>query len=477
MTSNQDNSAPMPIGDTVMGRLSPHPLQHSVPDPIKTQHQSPEFVRDKFLNILLWKKRPHHGDGVLEPNSLHNILAYLRHHPKYAGLFRYDRFQGRVIVYKCPPWEDERKFKVRNLSNTDTTYITALLECEEGKLCPTASKVRECIEVMAFENWINPPLEYFESLRWDGEKRLYRWLEVYLGANGDQEYLSAVGMCWMIAGAARIYMPGCRAENMIVFEGPQGELKSTALRKLATLGSKGDEESYFCDTLTFSDIQKKDTTLKLCGKLIVEFPELAKLGHKEVEEVKQWMSIQDDEMRRPYGRETEKFPRQFILAGTTNEQFWLKDKTGNRRYWPVKVGSIDLASLSRDVPQLWAEAVFLFKSGEQWWLNKSSEVWKKAEIEQAIRLADDIWITPIERYLENTDKVTVDEILEKIGVDVSKREEKHANRIRDILRRIGFEQKTKWDKDAKKNKHTWIRKKKQEILKIEKEPEYEEVNF
>lgn len=452
----------------------PHPLQPDSSDLIKTGNISPEFDDAFFNSMLLWKNE---RGGVLEPNSFSNILAFLRHHPKYLGMFRYDRFAGRVVVHKCPPWEGREKFRVRKLTDNDTIYVTSMLECEKGKLCPTSTRVQECIYVVAHENWIDPPLEYFESLKWDGTQRLNRVLQTYFGAKGNDEYLSTIGECFFIAGVARQYRPGCRAENILVLEGPQGELKSTALAALATIGTIGDEESYFCDTLTFSDIQQKDTVLKLKGKLVVEFPELAKLDHKGVEEIKQWMSIRFDEIRKPYGRETESFPRRFIMAGSTNETFYLKDKTGNRRYWPVKVGLIDIFLLIQDLPQLWAEAVHLFKSGKIWWIPKNSPVLKIAEFEQSIRVPDDIWISPIERYLDGINMITVDEILEKIGIEVSKREDRHVHRIGTILKKIGFEPKTKWDPKIKKNRHQWIRKDIQPQILVPKEADYEEIKF
>lgn len=413
-----------------------------VPLSIETSRTSPAFDDKKLNNSLLWKKYPTElDDGKLEPNSFHNILVFMRHKTKYQGIFRYDRFAQRVIVHRCPFWEDETKFKVRKLTDVDIRYLTTSLE--RDKLYPSEGKVGGCIDLVAKENWINPPLEYFESLKWDKIPRLKNWLRTYLGAVGDVDYVSTVGMAWLIAGVARIYSPGCKAENMLVLEGEQGALKSTALSILANVGVADDEESYFCDTLTFADIRDKDSVLKVQGKLIVEFAELASLGSREIEEVKSWMSTQYDEIRRPYARETEKFPRQFILAATTNESLWLRDQTGNRRFWPVKVGKIDITRLRLDREQLWAEAIHMYKNKAPWWIDKTSSVWTKTEEEQDMRLLEDIWAVPVESYVYAKDFVTVKEILESFKIEVQDQNRGHQARVVSILKRLKFVPKKK----------------------------------
>jgi putative DNA primase/helicase len=411
--------------------------------PVETGKLSPVFDDAKLNRSLIWKKWPSDTDaGKMEPNSLHNILVFMRHKPKYQGLFRYDRFAGRIILHREPFWHSGDKFKVRELRDNDTSYLTASMEREN--LSPTSAKVREAIEVVAHENWINPPLNYFNGLEWDGVPRLSGWLTAYLGAEGDKDYLSAVGMAWLIAGVARIFEPGCKAENMLVLEGNQGVHKSTALSILANVGRGGDEESYFCDTLTFGQLQEKDTVLKLTGKLIVEFADLAGLGSREIEEVKSWMSVQTDEIRKPYGREMAKYPRQFILAGSTNESLWLKDQTGNRRFWPVKCGKINIAALKRDREQLWAEAVTLYKNKAQWWIGRENKVWTIAELEQDMRLLDDLWAAPIEQFVAGLNFITVQEILQNFKIDIADQNKGHQARVIGILKRLGFNPKSKW---------------------------------
>lgn len=403
----------------------------------KPRQQIAPFDDDKINDLLMWSKRPTANKiGKMAPNSLNNILIFMRHKQKYMGIFRYDRFSNRIILHREPFWHSEGIFKIRQLSDADVTYVTAALE-REG-LSPSSLKVLEAIHVSAKENWIDPPFDYFNRITWDGTTRLNEWLQTYLGATGEPEYLSTIGRAWLVAGVARIYSPGCRADNMIVLEGPQGALKSTALSTLANVGDNENEESYFCDTLTFAQIKDNDSILVLQGKMIVEFAELAKLGNREVEEVKSWMSTRVDEIRRPYGRMPERFPRRFIPAGTTNETYWLIDKTGNRRFWPVTCGKIDIPALTKDREQLWAEAVALYKNGHPWWIEKDSPVWKTAEVEQKKRVIDDIWYQPIEKYVSDKDFVTVREILEHFKIDVKDQNMKQQKQVCENLRKMGF---------------------------------------
>ena len=398
---------------------------------------APIYERAKIESLLLFKTK----STDLKPNSLYNVLLFLRHDERFNGLFRWDRFSRAPILHKEPFWQGGEPFKVRKRIDTDIMYI----ESEMDKLgINSPAKVRPGVDIVARENWINPPLEYFENIKWDNKPRLQTWLQYYLGATGDTDYLAAVGMAWLVAGVARIYTPGCKAENMLVLEGHQGTQKSTALRVLATIGKGCDEESYFCDTVSFSKIYDKDTTMILhSGKLIVEFQELAKLGSREIEEVKTWMSIQEDMIRLPYGHDVEMYPRQFIMAGTTNESHYLKDDTGNRRFWPVKCGNIDIAALKNDREQLWAEAVWMYKNKAQWWIENSSPVFSAAKLEQDLRFIEDLWAQPIESYVEWKQFVTVPDILLHFKIETAEQNKGHQQRVVGVLKRLGYKPKKK----------------------------------
>ena len=398
-----------------------------------------DFFDKDSLAKLQWAKFPQAGDrGKKKLNNLTNCLVYLREHPDFSGVFRFDRFSKEIILHRCPFWEDETKFKIRRLCDNDILYVVERLE--KYAVDPTPSKVHEAIQVVAGENWINPPLEYFERIKWDGVPRLGTWLTDYMGAIGHEaDYLSAVGSRWLIGGVARIYKPGAKMDTMLVFEGIQGIKKSTALATLANIG-KDSPESYFCDGLSFSQIKQKDTVQILQGKLIVEFAELASLKGRDVEEVKSWISNTVDEIRRPYGRITEKFPRQFLLSGSTNKPFWMKDVTGNRRFWPVKCSeATDIAGLAAVVEQLWAEAVHRYKAGEKWWIDRDEKIWNLAEDEQKARVAADLWESMVEKSIAGKKQVTVGEIADDMGILTMDRHAGTEEKISNILTQLGWE--------------------------------------
>lgn len=424
---------------------------------------APIYDRKKIESLLKFKNK----STDLKSNSLHNVLAFLRHDEKFHGLFRWDRFARAPILHREPFWQGSEPFKVRKRQDTDIFYI----ESEMDKLdINSPAQVRKGVDMVARENWINPPLEYFETIKWDGKERLPTWLQYYLGADGDPEYLAAVGMAWLIAGVARIYKPGSKAENMLVLEGVQGLKKSTALKVLATIGSGSDEESYFCDTLSFAKMYEKDSIMILhSGKLIVEFQELAKLGSREIEEVKAWMSIEEDMIRLPYGHDVEMYKRQFIMAATTNESCYLKDDTGNRRFWPVKCTAIDIPSLIADREQLWAEAVWRYKNKTTWWIENSSPVFERAQLEQDLRYIEDLWTQPIENYVEWKQFVTIPEILLHFKIEIADQNKGHESRVAGVLRRLGFKKRKK--RVGRKDTRGWERTTStQEVI----EPEFEE---
>ena len=164
---------------------------------------------------------------------------------------------------------------------------------------------------------------------------------------------------------ARVFRPGCKADCTLILEEAQGTLKSTACAVLAL------SPEWFADGI--ADLGSKDSAQDLRGKWIVEIAELSAMTRAAVERVKAFISRQVDHYRPSYGRRSQDFPRQTVFIGSTNSDEYLADETGNRRFWPVRIGRIDIPALQRDVEQIWAEAVVAFKAGEQWWLDAELE--------------------------------------------------------------------------------------------------------
>ena len=210
--------------------------------------------------------------------------------------------------------------------------------------------------------------------------RIETWACRYLGAE-DTAFNRSVGALWLISAVARIFRPGVKADHMLVLEGPQGARKSTALKILAG-------EDWFTDELP--DLGSKDAAMHMQGVWIIEIAELDAIGKAEVSRIKAFLTRTTDRFRPPYGRYTIEVPRQCVFAGTVNPDTYLRDETGNRRFWPVRCGTIDIDALARDRDQLWAEAVARFRAGAIWWLD-TPELIAAATAEQEKRYQADAW--------------------------------------------------------------------------------------
>ncbi len=217
---------------------------------------------------------------------------------------------------------------------------------------------------VARRNTYNPVTEYLDGLKWDGTFRLCTWLKDYMGAIGDPKYLDAIGPRILVGAVARAFEPGCKHDVVPVFEGPQGAGKSTAVR---ILGNPWNADGV-------PDLSTKDAAIQIQGVWLVELEELTSMSRADVEHVKAFLSRSVDRYRPPYGRNATNRPRRCAFIATTNLQDYLKDETGNRRFWPVRCRDVDLSALERDRDQLLAEAVQEYRNGMQWHLTAVDEI-------------------------------------------------------------------------------------------------------
>ena len=227
------------------------------------------------------------------------------------------------------------------------------------------TKTRDAMLAVAAKRAYHPVREYLEGLpEWDGVKRVESLLSVYFGAE-DSCYTRAVTRKTLAAAVARIYQPGTKFDSVLILNGPQGIGKSTLFAKLGG--------AWFSDSLTLTDMRDKSGPEKLQGYWILELGELAGMKKTDVETVKSFLSRVDDKYRASYGMNVESHPRQCVIVGSTNsENGFLRDVTGNRRFWPVRVGRESPKKswqiTDEEVRQIWAEAVSLYRSGEKLYL-------------------------------------------------------------------------------------------------------------
>ena len=310
-----------------------------------------------------WKTQLKITDKGALAATIDNVAIILRNDPNFKDVLALNEMDHNIVARKSLPWR-----KVRGDSqwiDADDSALRYYLERVYG--LSSKDKTYDAVNVVAGENKFHPVREYLDSCTWDGIPRVETLLVDYLGAE-DTEYTRAVTRKTLTAAVARIYKPGCKFDYMLTLRGRQGLGKSGIIAKL------GGE--WYSDT--FSTVQGKEAYEQVLGVWLVEVGELAGMRKAEAETIKLYISKQTDRFRPAYGRRMQEFPRQCIFIGTTNEQEFLRDSTGNRRYWvvdtPNKPGKDMWSELTPEVvKQVWAEAVELFKQGEKLYLSRELE--------------------------------------------------------------------------------------------------------
>ena len=286
-----------------------------------------------------------------------NIVAVLRHHPDWVGVIAFDEFSQKVVKRLPAPYDTAKKPKdCEEWTDVDDTRVQIWLSKHEG-FAPSSRFVAEAIEVVARHNNFHPVLEYLQSLKWDGVKRIDNWMTDHLMVE-DGEYTRLVSRWFLIGMCNRVISPGCKFDYCLVLEGKQGRMKSSALRALAG--------EWFSDTEL--DLAHKDAMSAIRGHWLHEFGEMGSIARTESMRQKSFLSRQVDEFRPSYGRREIRCPRQLVFAGTTNEWQWNKDPTGGRRFWPVTIpDEINVQGLAAERDNLLAEAYAMAMDGERYW--------------------------------------------------------------------------------------------------------------
>ncbi|KVN50161.1 VapE domain-containing protein [Burkholderia ubonensis] len=361
--------------------------------------------------------------GTLLP-TLGNVHLILSNHKAWQGIIAQDDFAGRVVKRKAPPFPQGAAGEWTDMDD----YRCTLWLSQKYGISVRPDIVMSAVLLVADATHFHDVREYLNGLEWDGVERVRAMPSKYLHV-ADSEYVQLAFMKWMIAAVARVVEPGCKVDNVLILEGRQGWRKSTALKVLAG-------KQWFTDTPI--QIGNKDTYAVMAGKWIIELAELDSLNKTDSSAAKSFFATETDRFRNFYGKRATDVHRQCVFAGSVNFDAYLKDESGNRRYWPLRCGGlVDIDGIARVRDQLWAEAVHLYREGVVWHVTEAER--PLFEVEQAERYEGDVYEDVIGKQLEYAARTTMEEILRDVlKLDSSKWTLPEQRRIGKALKSLGW---------------------------------------
>lgn len=376
-----------------------------------------------------WRRLLRTNEDGKPTNDPGNAALILTHDPRWRGCLQYDEFTDRTAWAKAPPDIPElpQPRVGEQVAEHHVTFVQHWL-AKFGGARFNKQAVQDAMMAAARANQVDSLRDYLSGLEWDGVERLSSWLSRYLGAP-DTAYIHSIGRRWLISAVARALKPGCQADHVLVLEGEQGAGKSSALR---ILGGRW----YLPSLPNLRD--EKAAAERVQGKWLVEIDELDAMRGAAATLTKSFLTRTQDTFRPAYGRFTVDRPRRCVFAGTTNEQDYLTDPTGARRFWPVRVTRCDAEALEADRDQLIAEAVHAFNAGEPWWPSHADIPLLSEEQEQ--RHSVDEWEGRIATWCElREDGFTIGDVLgSALSIDPGKWDRSMQTRVGNALRRLGF---------------------------------------
>jgi Virulence-associated protein E/Bifunctional DNA primase/polymerase, N-terminal/Primase C terminal 2 (PriCT-2) len=386
----------------------------------------PQSFQQTFATPIIWFDRDQWGRPK---TTCRNARAAIRH----LGLTcEHDRFHDKLIIGGQPiaEWAGEL--------TDNTTHMLRVTIAQRYNLDPGTTNTFDAAVQECLQDSFDPIADYLDSLVWDGVGRLRSWLAVYLGA-ADTTLNAAIGGLMLVAAVRRVRQPGCKFDQILVLISDEGKNKSSAIEILAGPGNFSDQT-----ILTLDDKGQQEA---LSGVWLYEIADLAGMSKADTEKVKAFASRRVDRARPAYARARVDKPRRCVFFATTNHATFLKSQTGNRRFWPVEVGRIDLAMLARDRDQLWAEAAAIERRGVSLFLPEA--LWGDAKKLQDARQDADPWdemlshikgkvdIRPDGRGYE--ERITTRDLLEvHLGMKAERLTEQHPRRLAYCMRRLGW---------------------------------------
>lgn len=406
-----------------------------------------KVVRSKWEESLVWDNK---GENITD--SAGNLRLMMSNMTEWSGVVAYDESKDRLFWTRQPPPIVGLKTPEAEAAITEHDWVHAahwfsLARRVNFKKETAADALVACGQA----NARNSLGTYLENVRRDDVSRLDTWLVKYCGA-ADTPINRRIGRAWLISAVARAMQPGCQVDHVLVLEGKQGSGKTSVFRALGG-------EWYLGNLPRLDD---KDARHILSGAWLVEIQELAALRGAAIEKVKAFITETFDQFRPPYGRQFVKRLRRCVFGASTNEGEYVHDSTGARRFWPVKVGyegPIDTEGLLRDRGAIWAEARDAYLEGEQWWIPSSEQIIQEALADlQLSRQYADPWEDSLVKYLEFRDMVTSDELLNLVGIELSKRTPNDAKRIGAVLQALGWERRKLQPDDRSPRRWYYVKK-------------------
>lgn len=366
-------------------------------------------------------------------NNEDNVARIFEGTPILGERLWFDDFYNSVFI--------ETKNGGQELKDLDIFKLTMHLQRNYGMSRISDATVRRALLILADRVHKNEPLDWMESLKWDGKPRIEAFCVTHLGAKSTPYVLAASKNFW-ISMASRIYNPGCIMRTMIILKSKQWAGKSTAF---AIIGGK-----WYAEAL--ESIQSNNFLQSLHGKMLIEFADMSGMDRADVNRIKQVISCRMDRFRAPYDRVPNDHPRRCVLVSTTNEGNFLRDDTGGSRFWPIETGVIQHDKITADRDQLFAEAVHYFKAGAAWHIMPMEET---EAIQESYRQTDE-WETIIEEWLNkpglfNNETTVARVAFDCLKIPVDKLDKSTQIRIARNLTTVGWEkhQKREGDKVVK----------------------------
>lgn len=400
-----------------------------MPEPIDLETARAEREAEQWKDDL-----QHQGHGFAGNEA--NVHHALTKAPAFKGQIAYNRRIYMPTQFKHTPAGPGGEW-----SDAHTARTTIWLQRQGIPAKPRT--VDSALLAVAHENEVDPLEDWLLGLEWDGQNRIGTWLADYCQSERSDAN-SVMGSKFLIGAVARAMKPGCRMDVMLVLEGPQGVKKSTLIK---ILGGEHTGEN-------LPDFHSKDAMLTAGTKWIIEVSELAAVRKSDLEHVKAFISRLEDTFRPVYGRYNVTAKRRCVLIGNLNPDGvgYLQDTTGNRRFWPVKVGMIDVDALRRDRDQIWAEALYCYHRGDHWWLDGEEHALVGSQ--QSERVIEDPWAAAIERWAEGQvgTFTTMDVAIGALSMKTQDVNRGTSTRIGIILRKLGISKK----RVREENELSWV---------------------